>query len=118
LIFGSSESQGSVFSETSQLILNAVDGNNVCIFAYGQTGSGKTYTLLGPDDEFIGQGEKRDHRGLTSRSIEVIFQEIYNNHARLKSTYRVFLSIQEIYLETIRDLITKEIVDINSYTEN
>ena len=26
---------------------NAFNGYNVCVFAYGQTGSGKTYTMLG-----------------------------------------------------------------------
>lgn len=51
-IFGPNESQESVFTETAQLVLNAIDGNDVCIFAYGQTGSGKTYTLHGPEDDF------------------------------------------------------------------
>ena len=28
---------------------NAFNGYNVCVFAYGQTGSGKTYTMMGND---------------------------------------------------------------------
>ncbi|CAK0859065.1 unnamed protein product [Prorocentrum cordatum] len=31
----------------SQLLANAMDGFNNCIFAYGQTGSGKSYSVLG-----------------------------------------------------------------------
>ena len=29
---------------------NAFNGYNVCVFAYGQTGSGKTYTMMGNDN--------------------------------------------------------------------
>jgi chromosomal replication initiation ATPase DnaA len=50
-----------------------VDGKNVCIFAYGQTGSGKTYTLHGPDDENMELEEKFRQRGITPRSISMIF---------------------------------------------
>lgn len=54
----------------SQLVQNAIDGKNVCIFAYGQTGSGKTYTLLGPDEEEHKTNEELyNERGLAPRSF-------------------------------------------------
>ena len=31
------------------VVENAFNGYNVCVFAYGQTGSGKTYTMMGSD---------------------------------------------------------------------
>lgn len=37
-----------VFTDLGQdVVKNAFDGYNVCVFAYGQTGSGKTYTMMG-----------------------------------------------------------------------
>lgn len=32
------------------VVENAFNGYNVCVFAYGQTGSGKTYTMMGNDN--------------------------------------------------------------------
>lgn len=47
-----------------------------------------------------------NQRGLTSRSIEFIFAEIAISET-FKWKYSAFLSIQEIYLESIIDLIGK-----------
>ena len=33
------------------VVKNAFDGYNVCVFAYGQTGSGKTYTMMGSEND-------------------------------------------------------------------
>ena len=33
------------------VVKNAFDGYNVCVFAYGQTGSGKTYTMMGREGD-------------------------------------------------------------------
>ena len=33
------------------VVNNAYEGYNVCVFAYGQTGSGKTYTMMGNPGE-------------------------------------------------------------------
>jgi kinesin family protein 16B len=39
-----------------EVLENALQGYNACIFAYGQTGSGKTYTMMGvPGDEGVSQ---------------------------------------------------------------
>ena len=47
------------------LLLNALDGFNVCIFSYGPTGTGKTFTMMG--DRSV------QRRGLAPRIIEKIF---------------------------------------------
>ena len=43
-------SQEKVFHDLgNDVVGNAFNGYNVCVFAYGQTGSGKTYTMMGND---------------------------------------------------------------------
>ena len=39
--------QTEVYGELEELILNVLDGYNICLLAFGQTGSGKTHTLIG-----------------------------------------------------------------------
>lgn len=42
--------QSQVFQDLGlDVVENAFNGYNVCVFAYGQTGSGKTYTMMGTD---------------------------------------------------------------------
>ncbi len=44
-------SQEKVFNDLGMdVVSNAFNGYNVCVFAYGQTGSGKTYTMMGNDN--------------------------------------------------------------------
>lgn len=44
--------QEKVFNDLgTDVVGNAFNGYNVCVFAYGQTGSGKTYTMMGNDDD-------------------------------------------------------------------
>ena len=43
--------QEKVFNDLGMDVVgNAFNGYNVCVFAYGQTGSGKTYTMMGIDN--------------------------------------------------------------------
>ena len=40
--------QATVFNGVGKQVLsNALDGFNACVFAYGQTGSGKSYSMMG-----------------------------------------------------------------------
>ena len=46
--------QEKVFQDLGlDVVGNAFNGYNVCVFAYGQTGSGKTYTMMGQDDNEV-----------------------------------------------------------------
>ena len=43
--------QDKVFNDLgSDVVKQAFNGYNVCVFAYGQTGSGKTYTMMGTEE--------------------------------------------------------------------
>jgi kinesin family protein C1 len=48
------------------LIMNTLDGQDLCIFAYGQTGSGKTYTMNGLYDNY-------KDLGLIIRTLNYLF---------------------------------------------
>ena len=58
--------QADAFEETRPVVLQILDGFNVCVFAYGQTGSGKTHTMIGESGEQV---------GITGRSAAALFEE-------------------------------------------
>jgi len=85
--------QDRVFTDLGQdVVQNAFDGYNVCVFAYGQTGSGKTYTMMGSDSD----------RGLIPRICETMFQRMVEG-----TSYRTEVSYLEIYNERVKDLLQK-----------
>lgn len=86
------------------IINNAFDGYNACIFAYGQTGSGKSYTMTGSSD----------NKGLIPRICEGIFERIAQIEAEKKASneedsnevaFRIEASYIEIYNEKVQDLL-------------
>jgi kinesin family protein 3/17 len=80
------------------LIESVLEGYNGTIFAYGQTGCGKSFTMEGIPDP-------PEHRGLTPRSFEHIFQEVA---VRENTKFLVRTSYLEIYNENVRDLLSKD----------
>ena len=80
------------------LIESVLEGYNGTIFAYGQTGCGKSFTMEGIPDP-------PEHRGLTPRSFEHIFQEVA---VRENTKFLVRVSYLEIYNENVRDLLGKD----------
>eukprot|EP00118_Oscarella_pearsei_P004579 m.19835 g.19835 ORF g.19835 m.19835 type:complete len:994 (+) comp27912_c0_seq2:104-3085(+) len=88
-------SQETVFSDLGQDVLkNAFEGYNTCVFAYGQTGSGKTYTMMG------NQGDL----GLIPRICNGLYDYIAE-HQKDGSSFRTEVSYMEIYNERVRDLL-------------
>ena len=68
----------------------------MCIFAYGQTGAGKTYTMEGG----------ADGKGVNYQALHHIFSTVERERkTSLENKYTVQLSVVEIYLETVRDLL-------------
>lgn len=95
-VYGPFSSQVEVFKDVEGLVNSVLDGYNVCIFAYGQTGSGKTYTMEGPPNE----------RGINYRAVNSIFKRIKALHPQF--SYKVSVSLMEIYNERLRDLLDSE----------
>ncbi|XP_070533072.1 kinesin-like protein KIF13A isoform X2 [Ptychodera flava] len=78
----------------TDILENAFQGYNACIFAYGQTGSGKSYTMMGT----------HENKGLIPRLCDSLFEGIANNDDPTLS-FKVEVSYMEIYNEKVRDLL-------------
>ncbi|XP_063702581.1 kinesin-like protein KIF13B isoform X3 [Culicoides brevitarsis] len=90
-------SQENVFDSVGRDILeNAFQGYNACIFAYGQTGSGKSYTMMGTQDN--------QNKGIIPRLCDQLFESISKN-TNDELTYKVEVSYMEIYNEKVHDLL-------------
>ena len=81
-----------------------MEGFNGTVFAYGQTSSGKTHTMLGPsiDDE--------EQRGMIPRMVSLVFSQILQAPNDIEFTVKI--SMIEIYMEKIRDLIEPAKTDL------
>ena len=77
-----------------EILDNAWEGYNCCLFAYGQTGSGKSYSM-------VGYGA---NKGIVPISCEEIFNRIKENTNEEKS-FEVLVSMLEIYNEKTQDLL-------------
>ncbi|XP_017311279.2 kinesin-like protein KIF13B [Ictalurus punctatus] len=87
--------QNSVFQCLGENLLdNAFQGYNACIFAYGQTGSGKSYTMMGSDEQ----------PGLIPRLCSSLFERVVHEQ-REGESFTVEVSYMEIYNERVRDLL-------------
>lgn len=82
-----------------EVLDNAFQGYNACLFAYGQTGSGKSYSI-------VGYGE---NKGIIPRACEEIFRRIQlqEKKADNRIKHTVELSMIEIYNEKVQDLLVK-----------
>eukprot|EP00656_Telonema_subtile_P038801 TRINITY_DN43976_c0_g1_i1.p1 TRINITY_DN43976_c0_g1~~TRINITY_DN43976_c0_g1_i1.p1 ORF type:complete len:960 (-),score=392.75 TRINITY_DN43976_c0_g1_i1:162-3041(-) len=92
-VLGMDSSQNEAFEETRPVVLQILDGFNVCVFAYGQTGSGKTFTMIG----------EPGMEGINGQSAKALFEAA---GARADTTEDIFqMSMFEIYNEQINDLL-------------
>ena len=95
-IFPPSSTQEDIYSFGVKDIIDSVlDGYNGTVLAYGQTSSGKTYTM---------QGEMNNNhtKGIIPRMISHVFNYI---HEQEGTEFMIKVSMVEIYLEKIRDLL-------------
>ncbi|GJX41470.1 kinesin-like protein KIN-1 [Tanacetum coccineum] len=80
------------------IVRDAVNSINGTIITYGQTGAGKTYTMEGGN---ILETDDRK-KGLLPRVVDELFEAI--NLCDDTTTYKIKLSMVEIYMERVRDL--------------
>lgn len=81
------------------IVTDAVNGINGTIITYGQTGAGKTYSMEGPS--ILHCNEQKT--GLVQRVVNDLFECLRTSASM--ATWTVNLSMVEIYLEKVRDLL-------------
>ena len=90
--------QKEVYDVAAKPIIDSVlEGFNGTIFAYGQTSSGKTHTMQGQSIEDI------EAQGIIPRMVRTVFNRIETASESIEFTVKV--SMIEIYMERIKDLI-------------
>ncbi|ESN94380.1 hypothetical protein HELRODRAFT_68699 [Helobdella robusta] len=98
-VYGSNSSQKDIFEKTFQNLIHSVlEGFNGTIFAYGQTGTGKTFTMQGLRNN-------QEMQGVIPNSFQYIFNYI---SCTTDLEFLVRASYLEIYMEEIRDLLSKD----------
>eukprot|EP00164_Ancoracysta_twista_P001307 GFYU01001710.1.p1 GENE.GFYU01001710.1~~GFYU01001710.1.p1 ORF type:complete len:837 (-),score=324.28 GFYU01001710.1:210-2720(-) len=98
-VYDWNSTQRQIYDETARPIVESVmEGYNGTIFAYGQTGTGKTHTMEGKDDP-------PDLRGIIPNAFQHIFEAIAMAEQK---EFLVRASFLEIYMEEIRDLLSKD----------
>jgi len=100
-VFPMNCTQENIYHFAAKPVVNSVlEGFNGTVFAYGQTSSGKTHTMQGPSIDDL------EMRGIIPRMVNTVFDHISSSPEHIEWTVKV--SIVEIYLEKIRDLISPE----------
>lgn len=110
-VFNQNSTQLQVFNEIGiPLVESVLEGFNSTLFVYGQTSSGKTHTMQGPDihDDQM--------KGLIPRSIQYLFRSIENSLVTFE--WLVKVSVFEIYMEKIRDLLDVDRRDLRIREDN
>ena len=108
-VFDEDSTQEDLYNDTT---LNAVDaaleGGNSTIMTYGQTGSGKTFTVLGvvSQNPLDGDDVVVKETGLFLRVLRDILA--YKKHRANAMHVVVCISVIEIYLDNVRDLLGKD----------
>ncbi len=105
-IFDTTSLQQEVYEYAAKPIVESVlEGFNGTIFAYGQTGSGKTHTMQGKLDDL-------ENEGIIPRMIRYVFNHIFTQSSS-DVEFTVKVSMIEIYMEKIKDLIIPEKVNLS-----
>lgn len=101
-VYDWNSTQREVYDEGAfSLVESVLKGYNGTIFAYGQTGCGKTHTMIGDKNQ-------KDLRGIIPNTFDHIFSYLDDSQNKQKK-FLVRCSYLEIYNETIRDLLSKNV---------
>lgn len=109
-VFDMNTTQVDIYQTAALPIVESVlEGFNGTIFAYGQTSSGKTHTMQGVD---INDAELK---GIIPRIVSHIFNVIDEADEVIEFTVKV--SMIEIYMERIRDLLDPKKINLQVHED-
>ncbi|EGR34442.1 kinesin heavy chain, putative [Ichthyophthirius multifiliis] len=97
-VFNTECTQLEIYNFAAEPVVKSVlEGFNGTVFAYGQTSSGKTFTMLGSNID------DNQYQGIIPRMVNTVFNQITDSPEFIE--FRIKVSIVEIYMEKIRDLL-------------
>lgn len=107
-IFDSQMGQADVYGELEELVLNVLDGFNVCMLAFGQTGTGKTHSLIGDISYKLDESETAlvveiENFGIHLLGAKQLFNVAEHRCERYQDMF--FLTLVEVNDERLCDLI-------------
>ena len=105
-VFTPKHSQEEIYSKVvAPLVADTLNGFNCTVIAYGQTGSGKTHTMEGPP----GCNHNDQDAGVLPRIAYTLFKTIKEEGEGVSIdsdfSFNISMSVIEIYLERIIDLL-------------
>ncbi|EAS07503.2 kinesin motor catalytic domain protein (macronuclear) [Tetrahymena thermophila SB210] len=104
-IFAPDTTQQAIYEYSAKPVVQSVlEGYNGTVFAYGQTSSGKTHTMQGPSIT------DQEQKGIVPRMVTTVFQHVNTSPSHIE--FKIKLSIVEIYLEKIKDLLDPSKVNL------
>ena len=92
-------------------ITNLFHGKNSCVLFFGPIDGGKSYSLRGSADT------KNNEHGILSKAINDIFSLVEltkqaNQNEKINSFFIVKISAYQVYLDSVHDLLSREIKQI------
>lgn len=102
-VYDVASDQSDLYDCGDQIVDNAYQGYNSCLFAYGQTGSGKTYTTMGTTEK----------PGLIPYICQELFRRQTISDEYKKRKYIITICYYEIYMEKIRDLLNPKSTNLD-----
>lgn len=106
-VFNTNSSQKEVYDQAVRPIIDSfLEGYNGTVLSYGQTASGKTHTMFGPNSII----DDIETQGIIPRMLRTIFCSIESAQANVE--FAVSVSMSEVYLERINDLLDPSKMDL------
>jgi kinesin family protein C2/C3 len=102
-VFSPDAEQKEVYAEAEGLVLNALDGYNVCFMVYGPSDSGKSCTMLGDVTYQEDSSVQIENHGLHLLAVEQLFNVSQHRAERYQDTFS--LNIVEVCDERLCDMI-------------
>jgi len=92
-------------------ITNLFHGKNSCVLFFGPIDGGKSYSLRGSADQ------RNNEHGILSKAINDIFSLVEltkqaNQNEKINSFFIVKISAYQVYLDSVHDLLSREIKQI------
>jgi len=111
-VLGPTSSQAEVYESVEPVVREVLNGVNGAVLCYGQTSAGKTFTMEGRMPDHPDGGDAVDPcgelAGIIPRALATVFNMAYHADEKSGRSFRIHVSMLEIYMERLRDLLSPD----------